>query len=72
MSWGTWSHAGTRCKIKTGWENEGREGIAFGFFNSLNMQEWTVVQWDGEEDPDLHKAYGLLIKRLGSDSWSNG
>ena len=71
MSWGTWSHSGTRCKIKPKWFDAGKEGEAFGFFDDNKGQEWIVVHWDSEDDPDLHKASGLLIKRLGDKLWES-
>lgn len=26
-----------------------------------NEMEWAVVAWDGDDDPDLHKMYGLDV-----------
>lgn len=66
---GTWGHAGTRCRIKKGWVNEGKEGDAFCYFQPEFGQYWVVVQWDDEEDPDLHKAAGLEILRVGDEHW---
>lgn len=68
MGVGSWGHSGTRCKIKAGWEGAGREGEAFGFFTHKRLgQEWIVVLWDDEDDPDCFKAAGLLIKR---EAWN--
>ena len=60
---GTWSYAGTRCKIKPGWEGAGREGQAISYFDESFGQVWIAVHWDDEDDPDCFKATGLLIKR---------
>ena len=46
-----------RCRIKTGYEDAGKEGWCYGYLN-LN-QCWAIVRWDGEPDPDLHKIAGL-------------
>jgi hypothetical protein len=69
---GTWGHSGTRCRIKKGWEGAGREGNAFVFFTDNKDQSWIALQWDGEDDPDLHKADGLELKTLVSDKWEDG
>lgn len=50
-----------RIKIKKGWEGEGRQGILF-FIAGQNEhlgQPWAMVLFDGDEDPDCHKAVGL-------------
>lgn len=61
---GTWGHEGTRCKIKSGWVDAGKEGDAISYFDHPRLgQHWVVVVWDNEEDPDCFKAAGLLIKR---------
>lgn len=63
---GTWGHAGTRCRIKAGWEGAGREGDAVCYFDEPARlgQQWTVVLWDDQDDPDCFKSAGLEIKRL--------
>ncbi len=64
MSAGTWGHSGTRCRIKQGWAGEGREGEAICFITHKKLgQEWIVVIWDDEDDPDCFKSAGLQIKR---------
>jgi putative transcriptional regulator len=51
-----------RIRIKTGWDKGGREGTLLGGpIHDLKGQDWMVVQWDGDDDPDLHKAAGLDI-----------
>lgn len=58
---GSWEHGGIRCKIKQGWDNAGRKGeTVCSFF--IRKQKWFVIMWDGEDDPSLHKADGLLLK----------
>ena len=69
---GTWGVGGVRCRIKLGWDRSGTEGDAICYFDTEERptQLWVVVHWDGEDDPDLHKAAGLQIKHIGED-WTN-
>lgn len=48
-------------RIKTGWENSGKLGVALGEPVTIyrNSQEWLPVIWQGEEDPDWHKLAGI-------------
>lgn len=63
---GTWGIGGVRCRIKSGWEGVGREGDAISYFDHERLgQQWTVVLWDDEDDPDCFKSVGLEIKQLG-------
>lgn len=66
---GTWGYAGTRCRIRQRWADAGREGEAFLFFTDNKGQQWVALQWDDEDDPDLHKAAGLEIRRLNEQEW---
>ena len=66
---GTWGYSGTRCRIKEGWMDAGKIGDAFLFFEDNKKQLWIALQWDGEDDPDLHKAAGLEIRRLNETKW---
>ena len=66
---GTWSESGVRCKIAFGWERAGRTGEAISYFDYACEQLWVVVKWDDEDDPDIHKAAGILIKRPGERKW---
>jgi DNA repair exonuclease SbcCD ATPase subunit len=45
------------CKIKNGWEDAGRTGFVYG--NIFLNQLWSVVVWDGDDDPSLHKSAGI-------------
>ena len=49
-----------RVMISAGWHGAGRQGTAVGSPVVLGGQTWTGVRWDGEEDPDWHKAAGLV------------
>ncbi len=49
-----------RCRIKSGWDNSGKEGEYFGNV-MINSQMWAIVLFDNEDDPDLFKADGLLV-----------
>jgi len=62
MTQGIFEKTSVPCRIMKEWENAGRQGQYLGkFFNGI--QWWSVVQWDDEDDPDLHKTCGLeLIK----------
>lgn len=51
------------CRIKPGWHQEGREGTLFVVI-SINGQDWAVVLWKDEEDPDLFKAAGLEVAEV--------
>ncbi len=66
---GSWGTAGVRCKIAPGWADVGRTGEAISYFDCACEQLWVVVKWDDEDDPDLHKAAGILIKRPGEKKW---
>lgn len=65
----TFGHAGTRCRIKSGWSDAGREGVAFNYFDDLKGQRWVALQWDGDDDPDLHKAMGIEVKTRTDVNW---
>jgi hypothetical protein len=50
----------TKVRIKNGYEDAGREGVLLaGPIADCKDQLWLVVQWDGQDDPDLHKASGI-------------
>jgi hypothetical protein len=52
-----------RVRIKDTWDKAGSEGVVLaGPVRDLKGQDWMVVLWDGEEDPALHKAAGLLVR----------
>lgn len=67
---GTWG-SGARCKIAEGWDGAGREGEALCYVQPSRQgaQTWIIVMWDDEDEPDLHKAAGLLIKRTGERTY---
>ena len=51
-----------RVRIRAGWMDAGKEGdLLAGPIWDRKGQDWMVVQWDGDNDPDLHKAQGLEI-----------
>jgi hypothetical protein len=49
----------TTVRIKPDWANSGKTGTHLAFVTDVKGQVWAVVQWDNEDDPDLHKAAGL-------------
>lgn len=50
------------ARIKKGWEGAGRTGtVLAGPIQDEKGQEWMVVQWHDEDDPDLFKAVGLEV-----------
>jgi len=51
------------CKIKDGWKESGRTGQYFGNI-VVNNRCWAIVLWDDDEDPDMHKAEGILISEI--------
>lgn len=68
---GTWGTAGVRCRIKQGWVEAGREGDAFMYFDDNKAQLWVALQWDDDDDPDLHKAAGIQIQRFNDSRWED-
>lgn len=48
-----------RVRIKAGWFEAGREGDFMAVVVGRDGMVWGVVQWDGEDDPDCHKMFGL-------------
>lgn len=53
---------GEKLRIKKGWHNSGKVGSRVGPDVQLRgpgSMMWTPILWDGEEDPDFHKAPGL-------------
>lgn len=56
-----------RFKIKDGWDRAGEQGEYFGKI-SVNDMIWALVLFDGEDDPDLHKADSLLV---GYEIWES-
>ena len=53
----------TRAKIKNGWDRAGLEGDVY-WSGMINGRHWVLIQFDNEEDPDLHKGEGLLIAEI--------
>jgi len=49
------------CRIMDGWDGAGKEGRYLGKFSVQGRNNWSIVIWDGEEDPDLHKTEGLEL-----------
>ena len=50
----------TRVIVKEGFVDAGKEGVAIGGPINVNGLNWQAVLWNGEEDPNFFKAYGLL------------
>lgn len=46
-----------KVKIRYGWDGVGREGTLLTVVHV--EQDWAVVKWDDEEDPDCFKLAGL-------------
>ena len=69
--YGSWGRGGVRCKIKPDWLDSGREGEAICYFSKdyRGAMEWVVVYWDDQEDPDCHKASGLLFMQPDEKVW---
>lgn len=66
---GHFGQADLPVKIKQGWEDAGKRGTFFCWVQNHGGQRWAVVQWDGDDDPSLFKAAGLLI--LYGTRWSD-
>jgi hypothetical protein len=58
-----------QCKIAPGWHEAGREGLLICAFDSQLGQLWCAVKWNDDEDPDCHKAAGLLMKHRSDRHW---
>ena len=50
-----------RCKGKENTDKADCFGTSFGNID-INKKQWTVVLWDGEDDPDLYKTDCLLFE----------
>lgn len=49
-----------RVRIKIGWDQAGRSGVALTEpFQDKYGQFWVAVDWDDEEDPDNYKRVCL-------------
>ena len=50
-----------RVRVMVGWDRYGRTGSRIGQdFTPPGCVTWTPVLWDDEDDPDWHKACGLV------------
>lgn len=59
--------SGDLVKIRDGWAGAGRSGVVLDVVFAI--QEWCVVKFDDDDDPDCFKAGGLeLIPRTASRS----
>ena len=55
----------TRVRIRAGWMDAGKEGdLLAGPLRDRKGQDWMCVQWDVDEDLDLHKAAGLELASM--------
>ena len=52
-------HPPVRVRIKDGWEDAGRLGTLV-HTHQMSDQNWSMVLWDGEEDPETFKTRGLM------------
>lgn len=48
-----------KIRIRQGWAEAGKEGVLLGEVYDLKNQRWAVVQWNGDDGPDLFKFSGL-------------
>lgn len=62
------THSSIRCKGKTGTDKENDKGYYIGLVSISERQQWAVVLWDGEEEPDLYKADCLMIIK---EAWAS-
>jgi hypothetical protein len=54
-----------RVRIRAGWKDSGKEGnLLAGPICDRKGQDWMCVQWDVDEDPDLHKCAGLEVSSV--------
>ena len=51
------------CKIGDNFEGAGKPGQYFGKIN-INGMDWAIVLFDDEEDPELHKAVGIMVQQI--------
>ena len=52
-----------RLWIREGWHDAGKVGVQLSDPIWCCGMEWTVILWDGEDEPDLHKTHGLVNSR---------
>jgi len=57
-----------KCRIASGFYDEGREGQYYGRI-CVTDQQWAIVLFDGDDDPTLFKIDGLDIVQ---EKWVNG
>lgn len=48
-----------RIRIKSGWDQAGRQGVTLGPVITVYGVEWVSVLWDEDDDPDWQKASSL-------------
>jgi hypothetical protein len=54
-----------RVRIRAGWRDAGKEGyLLAGPIRDRKGQHWMVVQWDVDEDPDMHKVERLEVSSV--------
>jgi hypothetical protein len=52
----------TRIRVREGYAEVGKQGyLLAGPIQDCGGMDWMVVQWDGEDDPDLYKAKSLEV-----------
>lgn len=51
-----------RCKGAKNTEKDQMYGVYYGYFYCRG-QQWAIVLWDGDDDPDLYKASCILIEK---------
>lgn len=56
-----------RVRVKAGWMHAGKEGNFYGQ-HQVELMWWSVVHWDGDDDPSLHKSAGLEVM---SEVWKD-
>lgn len=50
------------CRIRKGWDEEHRPGMLYTILHFPKPQQsWSVVIWDDEDEPSLHKTTGLEV-----------
>lgn len=48
-------------RIKNGWHEAGRQGLALAEPIYVSGQDWLPIKWDDEVDPDFHKLAGIEV-----------
>ncbi len=57
------------CRIREGWDEAGRTGMLCVTLRlAKSIGSWSVVIWEGDDEPSLHKTAGI---ELSTTEWKS-